>query len=71
MITNQPTKILTEQGFKPVGIKVAALGTKQNWAHEDGRKAIVRYGLISKTGQSSRGTAAQWSFGIQMIEAGH
>jgi hypothetical protein len=69
--TSHVSKYLAEKGFAPVGTKTACIGTKRDWTHEDGRKALVRYALLSRTGQSSNGNAL-WGFVVKIDEAaGH
>jgi hypothetical protein len=58
---SQPTKKLTEAGFVPA-VKDKVAGCFRIWTHEDGRKAVVGYGLYTSTGQSSMGTSAQWGY---------
>lgn len=63
---SHPSKTLTAEGFIASSTRKVA-GCPEAWTHTDGRKVRIGYCLFSRTGQSSRGAAADWGY-VRMEE---
>lgn len=67
---NGCSKWLRARGFVPnTSVKRKIAGAPLEWRDADGRRALVDYCLYSRTGQSSRGSAAVWGYTVTIFEA--
>lgn len=58
---------LEAKGFTPDTSSRKEVGIHAFWSRADGRKLRVTYGLLTATGQHSRGAAACWGHKVSVM----